>query len=173
MLKKLHNPCIDAYKEIKKIIFQRTFNWHYADSGTGLDYYIHVLLHRHEIMKVSYVEDHRLWNNVMYVVNNILEVNNFTKNYFYLRAAVNSVHSNIGIQKGEMHHDHYSAHQNIILYLSNVGGRTFVEDEEFEPQEDDVLLFEGLHCMERPKKGRRVAVICTIFNEDLVTRKNG
>ena len=51
-------------------------------------------------------------------------------------------------------------------YLTNTGGDTIVFDEDgkkhhFTPVEDDIVVFEGLHCMVPPKKGRRVVIVVT------------
>ena len=54
----------------------------------------------------------------------------------------------------------------MLIYLTNTGGDTIVFDEggkkhHFTPVEDDIVVFEGLHCMVPPKKGRRVVIVVT------------
>ena len=48
------------------------------------------------------------------------------------------------------------------MYFTDVGGRTFCEKKEHDPQEDDIILFQGEHYMERPKKDRRVILVSTL-----------
>ena len=50
----------------------------------------------------------------------------------------------------------------MIVYLEG-DGSTFVEDEEYAPKEDDIILFTGEHYMQRPSKGRRVILVSTIY----------
>ena len=66
--------------------------------------------------------------------------------------------------------DHTYPHQNIIMYHTDSGGRTFVEDGEHDPKEDDVILFSGRHHMELPKEKRRVVSVGTIYN---ITEQKG
>ena len=61
------------------------------------------------------------------------------------------------------HTDHSFKHVNLLIYLTDNGGKTFVEGEEHEPSEDDVILFTGEHFFELPKKGRRIVIIATLF----------
>ena len=59
------------------------------------------------------------------------------------------------------HVDHNFPHKNMLIYLTDAGGSTFVEGEEFAPEEDDVIIFEGIHWHELPKKERRVVLVMT------------
>ena len=59
------------------------------------------------------------------------------------------------------HEDHEYPHKNMLIYLTDAGGSTFVEGEEFAPEEDDVIIFEGIHWHELPKKERRVVLVMT------------
>ena len=59
------------------------------------------------------------------------------------------------------HYDHNFPHKNMLIYLTDSGGRTFVEGEEFAPEEDDVIIFEGIHWHELPKQERRVVLVMT------------
>ena len=52
-------------------------------------------------------------------------------------------------------------HKNMLIYLTDAGGSTFVEGEEFAPEEDDVIMFEGLHWHKLPRKERRVVLVMT------------
>ena len=59
------------------------------------------------------------------------------------------------------HEDHEYPHKNMLIYLTDAGGSTFVEGEEFAPEEDDVIIFEGIHWHELPKQKRRVVLVMT------------
>ena len=78
------------------------------------------------------------------------------------------VHPRNGIQLSEPHLDHNFPHYNLLVYLTNSGGETFVENEVYSPKEDDVIIFTGKHYMKRPSDDRRVVLIATIlpFGED-------
>jgi hypothetical protein len=49
------------------------------------------------------------------------------------------------------------------VYFTDAGGETILvdEDERFYPKEDDIVTFEGLHCMNPPKDKRRVILVAT------------
>ena len=68
-----------------------------------------------------------------------------------------------GEQFSNPHVDHDFPHVNFLAYLSNTGGRTFVDGEEFNPSEDDAIIFTGKHYLELPKKDRRIVIVGTMF----------
>ena len=55
------------------------------------------------------------------------------------------------------------------MYLTNAGGKTFVKNEdtskyeEYDPVEDDIILFSGKHFMQNPIDNRRVILVATIL----------
>ena len=59
------------------------------------------------------------------------------------------------------HVDHPWKHANMLIYLTDAGGSTFVEGEEFAPEEDDVIIFQGEHWHKLPKQKRRVVLVMT------------
>ena len=59
------------------------------------------------------------------------------------------------------HVAHTFPHKNLIVYLNDAGGKTFVGDEVHDPKEDDVVIFSGIHNNERPKNTRRVVLVAT------------
>ena len=71
--------------------------------------------------------------------------------------------SDLGEQFSNPHVDHDFPHVNFLAYLSDTGGRTFVDGEEFNPSEDDAIIFTGRHYLELPKKGRRIVIVGTMF----------
>ena len=60
-----------------------------------------------------------------------------------------------------MHEDHTFPHKNVLVYLTDAGGETYVGDDVFYPEEDSVLLFQGPHCHAMPKDKRRVVLVAT------------
>ena len=48
------------------------------------------------------------------------------------------------------------------MYFTDAGGSTFVEGEEHNPKEDDIILFTGEHYMETPADNRRVILVATM-----------
>ena len=100
------------------------------------------------------------------VINEILVANTVLKKSFVItRAAINIVHSNQDIQFSDKHVDHDFPHTNIIVYLTDEGGRTFCGKKEHDPQEDDVILMKGEHYHEIPKQNRRVVLVATFIGE--------
>jgi hypothetical protein len=65
------------------------------------------------------------------------------------------------------HVDHEFPHQNLLLYFTSSGGATvcFTEEgeKEFEPQEDDVLLMQGLHSYRTPLQNNRIILVATFI----------
>ena len=156
----LQNPKTPLYLELKELIFAGKFNWQYRDSDTGMPYYVHNLLNRPEGSYSKPLSEHSKF--CMFCVHEILEYNNIKYNFF-LRSAINCVHPDNDHQLSKSHEDHDFPHINVILYLTNAGGKTYCEDEFHDPKEDDVILMTGKHCMERPKVGRRIILISTLF----------
>ena len=103
--------------------------------------------------------------NVETVIGQIFELNNLKVDVVY-RINANAVHPVEGNVLTVPHTDHEFPHKNMLIYLTNTGGDTIVFDEggkkhHFTPVEDDIVVFEGLHCMVPPKKGRRVVIVVT------------
>ena len=98
----------------------------------------------------------------------IIDYNSLYKDipYFFLRSNANATHPDSGRQYSDSHIDHPNTpHSNLIVYLTDTDGDTIIGDNRHSPKEDDVVLFTGEHCMQRPTKGRRVILISTIFGE--------
>ncbi|AGH56637.1 hypothetical protein CPUG_00145 [Cyanophage Syn10] len=109
------------------------------------------------------------------ILANNLQVNSL------LRFNANCVHPTKDRRLSIPHNDHPFPHKNILIYLTSVGGETVLVNEEkpltntpqsanlnspnkiYYPQEDDIVMFEGLHCMRPPKDGRRIVLVATYF----------
>ena len=94
--------------------------------------------------------------NIDTILNNNMQVNMMCR-------CVANAKDGVGdrIVKCSPHVDHNFPHKNMLIYLTDAGGSTFVEGEEFAPEEDDVIIFEGIHWHELPKKERRVVLVMT------------
>ena len=173
MIKLLKNKQTEKYQELKKLVLSNTFGWMWGQSTDPrqpaveghmhMPYYRHSFLTRPEPAGFNFVEsDYTILN--MEVLKEIIEYNKIFDpcKYFFLRSSANCNHAEGGIQLSEPHVDHDFPHWNMIVYLEG-DGSTFVEGEEYAPQEDDVILFKGEHYMQRPSKGRRVILISTLI----------
>ena len=161
MIQLLNNPKTDNYLHFKQIALSDDLPWYWMASGTDMMYYSHTLITRPEW---SYSKSVSPYVDLFtMVISEIVQANDVAKNgYHILRGAINVVHPSQGKQFSEPHVDHIFPHINLITYLTDVGGRTFCEKKEHDPKEDDVILMEGTHYMERPKKDRRVILVSTI-----------
>ena len=177
MIKVLKNPLTSNYINLKEHILSQNFPWRYristnsynsnSDGHTHMEYYGYTFLSRPEPDGYSEPTSKLLDSNLT-VLREILSANEFFNEYFFLRTSANCVHPRNGIQLSEPHLDHNFPHYNLLVYLTNSGGETFVENEVHSPKEDDVIIFTGKHYMKRPSNDRRVVLIATIlpFGED-------
>ena len=79
----------------------------------------------------------------------------------FFRMCLNLVFPSGGIQLTIPHEDHFYPHKNVIVYLTNSGGSTFVEGQEHDPIEDDVITFEGEHYHKLPERDPRIVLVAT------------
>jgi len=184
MILPLKNPNTDNYKSLKNFILSEDFPWFYHETSTfdcnsdlkyssenkygNLPFYGHTLLDRPDgpkkYKKISEVKS-QYFNLAYNVFEEILNFNNYELGYFYIRMNVNCVHSDTDLQYSMPHVDHRFPHKNIIVYLTNSGGSTIVDDNKYDPIEDDIIMFEGEHYLEKPKKNRRIILVSTIFTD--------
>ena len=162
MIQILKNPKTESYVKAKEVALSGTLPLHWIPSDTGLFYYSHTLIARPEFLYYSHpVSAHA--DLFVAAIGETLNANDLADNGFHvIRASINVVHPSKGEQFSEPHVDHSFPHVNLLMYFTDVGGRTFCEKEEHDPQEDDVILFKGEHYMERPKKDRRVILVSTL-----------
>ena len=50
-----------------------------------------------------------------------------------------------------------------VCFPDDVDAPTWANANSFSPQQDDVVVFEGLHCMRPPETGRRVVLVATFL----------
>ena len=176
MFTRLETPDTGDYTGLKELILGPHFGWSHNAKATpymensrsyqDLSFYSHAFLHgpspRHGLYSKANSE---YLPNVETVIGQIFELNNVKMNVVY-RINANAVHPVEGNVLTVPHTDHEFPHKNMLIYLTNTGGDTIVFDDagkkhHFTPVEDDIVTFEGLHCMVPPKKGRRVVIVVT------------
>ena len=171
MIKVLENPKTIKFLSMKEYILSENFEWYWNEKSTvdgdgeNVSFYSHPFLTRPEAFGFGGKYPKISCNNTesaSTIIQEILEHNNIPINTF-LRINANCVHPYSEVLKSVPHYDHEFPHKNILIYLSSSGGSTFVDDEEYSPQEDDVIVFEGLHYHETPLNKRRVVLVATFI----------
>jgi len=152
------------------------FPWYYKKDSTpkadrikdhvDISFFSHVFLDRAEYngYPVSYS------SKVQEVVDVFREimVHNCIHPITLLRLNANLVYPYPTVVNTLPHFDHHFKHKNIIIYLTGAGGNTIVEGEVHEPQEDDVIIFEGEHYHQTPVSVRRVVLVATFIDEEML-----
>ena len=176
MFTRLETPDTGDYAGLKELILGPHFGWSHNAKATpymentrsyqDLSFYSHAFLHGPSPIHGLYSKANSEYlPNVETVIGQIFELNNVKMNVVY-RINANAVHPVEGNVLTVPHTDHEFPHKNMLIYLTNTGGDTIVFDDagkkhHFTPVEDDIVTFEGLHCMVPPKKGRRVVIVVT------------
>ena len=172
MIKKLNNPMAQNYLEFKDHINSQDFPWYYNAISTpnlkqsgheNTPFYGHTFIRRPEDDDCKYSRSYS--SSVDWVANvllTILNANSIKINTF-LRINANCTHPQKQVVNSIPHQDHYYDHTNMIVYLTDAGGETIVEGEEYDPKEDDVIIFQGEHYMRTPKKNRRIILVATFI----------
>lgn len=169
MILKLNNPTTPEYLKLKKFIFSDQFPWFRLFNTTFLSnssdsddvsYFSHTFLQRPEIGNSYSKVNNPNIDDIVFVIKQIFDFNNIDLNYF-IRINANLVTSSNIKKRTNLHEDHSFPHKNFLLYLTNSGGKTIVNDEEFDPKEDDSIIFSGEHCHEIPKKNDRIVIVAT------------
>ena len=178
---KLKNPKSTLYYEVKEFIKSGNFPWFFiGESHTVLDtlgdyqsppYYGHKLLTRPGSKNMPgklYPEVTSDCFDAFYPLIEEIILLNDIKVSSLLRLNVNCVHPQQDTRLSLPHVDHDIPHKNMLIYLTDAGGETVLFDDEgnkeyYHPEEDDIVLFEGVHCMRPPKDKRRIVIICTFF----------
>ena len=155
------NPLTDEYYQLKELVLGKEFPWFYETNPNELEegyyFYSHVFLERPDRCLYPSVRSQHI-DLFHTVIQQIFEYNNLPIDIIY-RMNANSIPAQDGCIAP--HVDHEFPHKNLILYLTDAGGKTFVGDEVHDPKEDDVVIFSGIHNNERPKNTRRVVLVAT------------
>jgi len=173
-MKLLVNPKTKNYQYLKEIVFSGSFPWFWMEDSTTLDLeydrnkysnisvYTHTFLTRPEVNGMYSVPSCDYLDLVCTVFKEILMWNGISFHSF-IRINANCVHPHEKVLNSVPHTDHNFSHHNIIIYLNDSDGATVVEGEEYIPVEDEVLLFDGVHFLRIPSKGRRINCVATFI----------
>ena len=187
MKQQFENPFLDSYKELKRFVLSPHCKWTYVsenippshlpegdidDTYKHIGFYSHSFLDRPRGDYVRYpnVGDAEFIDLASAALCDIMSHNGMHTRSFY-RICANSTHPHeLGVVPTIPHVDHQFDHGNVLLYLTDAGGKTFVETEQdsdsyefHDPKEDDVLLFAGKHYNETPSTKRRVIIVATFM----------
>ena len=179
-IQRLKNPKTNLYLEFKSYVLSSNFPWYWYDKAVPFDllneghhnvpFFSHEFLTRPDaggsglkFPKVSSEQAANLSNMFL----EILKYNEIDLNCF-LRINANCVLPNERVLNTVPHKDHEFPHKNIVIYLTNSGGKIFVDGESHDPEEDDVVVFDGLeHYVQTPKQTeistRRIVLVATFF----------
>jgi len=174
MIKCLDNPKTELYLNFKKHVLSHSFPWFYYSKSTPYDLdgseYSNISLHSHTFLlrpedtldKIPKPNSNNL-DIASKVFLEIFKYNNIPINYF-LRINANYTQSYERVLNSVPHVDHPYEHKNALIYLTNSGGSTIVNQEMHDPSEDDVIIFGGeTHYHQTAQKDRRVVLVAT-FN---------
>lgn len=177
MLKVLQNPKTQKYLEFKNYILHSDhFPWYYKLRATpninvekgyiDVDYFTHTFLNRPEKKgyPISYSDFTEI---VVEICKEIMDFNNISL-VTLLRLNANFLNPFFKTLNTLPHFDHDYKHKNMLIYLTGSGGNTIVEGEVHEPQEDDVIIFQGKHYAQTPISERRVVLVGTFIDRETV-----
>ena len=164
MITQLTNPQTQTYRRFKSDVLSSAFPWNYfRGDDASPAYYGHTILARpgyEELMMPTQQSD---WLGIANKVLLEIFMANDIKVRSVLRINVNCTHQTDG-KTTPIHKDHDFDTKNIVVYLNEFEcGATNVEDESHKPQEDDIIIFEGLHSIEQPCNGTRRVVLVATF----------
>ena len=175
MIKVLHNPKSEEYLRFKEFILSDDMRWGYnsyttkseKEGHTNVGMYVHGMLIAPENTphKVPSVSDKAMFDTASKLCYDILLENGIEVKTF-LRLCINCVHPYSEVVKTVPHQDHprIKEHNNLLIYLTNAGGKTVVGDEYHDPQEDDIITFGGdEHYHYTPEKERRIVIVGTFI----------
>tara|TARA_X000000368_G_scaffold255580_1_gene202041 strand:- start:250 stop:891 length:642 start_codon:yes stop_codon:yes gene_type:complete len=183
----LKNPKTEHYRKWKQWVLSNEFPWymykkqqpdsfHKTDQGSKFRFnhpkmnlnkmghaqtFIHPLLGRPNDNE-PFPQPLPSFPDGLQVVKEIFSHNNIRINCLY-RMAVNMVPPDPNVETTFIHVDHGYPHLNMLVYLTDVGGETILENDYHDPKEDDIIIFEGYHTHNVPKKDNRVILVTTFF----------
>ena len=181
-MKILKNPKLPNYNSLKDFVLGDSFPWfynehfvykenteHYIKSGEGfsdISFYTHSFLNRPKNTGMG--EKYPTVNSphtgkVSDVLNSIFIANNIEVNCIY-RMNANLLHPSKTEKKTLIHVDHPFPHKNLLIYLTDSGGKTVCGRDVHDPKEDDIITFEGEHYNFLPENTRRIVIVATYID---------
>lgn len=180
----LKNPKTELYNEIKTYVNSENIAWYFNDKATNskydalcdveeekydnLSFFSHAIINRplleSPVPKLSSYDADKF----ITCVNEILQYNNFHANCMY-RLNVNMTFYSSQSTYTLPHVDHDFPHNNLLIYFNEFSGGEIkvYKDKEwhiYKPEEDDVVLFSGLHCHRPPQQpGEFRKILVTTF----------
>lgn len=174
MLNSLYNPKTEDYQKFKDWVLGPDFFWTYNAQGgvkfpggysdKSVPFYTRTFLRRPELKKYPSLA-HASLEETEYVIKIVTEIleHNKCDIHSILRLSVNATHPQKKIISSFPHYDHQFPHKNLIIYLTDSGGSTFVDGVEHDPKEDDIIFFTGEHYMHTPAENRRIILVVTML----------
>ena len=176
-MRRLTNPRTDLYKNIKRLMLSPEFTWNFYNeccvdmkdtevtSGhRNFSFFSNVILARPGTNGLKYpVSNFEHLDTIGEMLNQIWDYNNINVNCIF-RINANLVYPQAGIQASPIHRDHEFPHKNLLIYLTDAGGKTVCGKDEHNPQEDDIIEFGGFkHYYYLPLEKPRVVLVATYF----------
>ena len=176
-MRKLQNPKLPNYTNLKEFILGDNFPWfynkhfvykenkdHYIESDekfSDISFYTHSFLNRPKHTGEKYpTANSPHVGAVSEVLNSIFAVNDIEVNCIY-RMNANLLHPSKTEEKTLVHVDHSFPHKNLLIYLTDAGGKTVCGEDVHDPKEDDIIIFEGKHYNFLPENNRRIVIVAT------------
>ena len=157
------NPHTQTYRRFKSDVMSSAFPWnyHHGDGASPAHYY-HTILARPGFEESLMPTQQSDWLNIANKVLLEIFMANKIEVKSVLRINVNCTHETDG-HTTPLHMDHNFETNNIVVYLNQFDcGATNVEGDSHNPQEDDIIIFDGFHSIEQPCNGtRRVVLVAT------------
>lgn len=176
MLKLVENPKTPRYLEFKEYLLNSLdLPWYYMEQSTpklhkekyvDIEFFSHVFLDRAE-EKGYPVSCSKLTERAVEVCKEIIDWNKIQL-ITLLRLNANFISPYFRVVNTVPHLDHSYNHKNLLIYLTKAGGNTIVENESHDPKEDDVIIFQGKHYAQTPISERRVVLVATFIDEEMV-----
>ena len=166
----LKNPKTEKYNKFKTFVLSQNFPWFYYESsviGKPQPFFSHgFLLRPNDLLMNTGGKKYPITNSVHVdhmeeVFQEIADFNNIGVNCIY-RMNANVTEPLKNVERSSIHVDHYFPHKNMLIYLTDAGGKTVVDNESHNPREDDIIIFEGeKHSHYYPREKRRVVLVVT------------
>ena len=162
MLRELVNPKTPDYYDLKSKVLGELFPWFCSkNSHDNFYFYGHTFLERPEFAGFPKPLSNHIDLFLDYFAQ-VCRANEDMEFNYLLRMGANAVDLLVtNPEISAMHEDHTFPHKNVLVYLTDAGGETYVGDDVFYPEEDSIILFQGPHCHAMPKKDRRIVLVVT------------
>ena len=173
----LKNPKTSHYAACKDQILGKEFNWNRLEKSPGgetdSDYDDFPFLSHNFLIRPGGTANTNLYSmvssqNVLPIQQLFREIakhNGLDPKVIYMMTA-NAVYPTEYNLPFAPHVNHKFPHYTMMVYLTNPqGGSTIVDGQEYDTEEDDVLIFDGQerYCTKPPSKNIRISLIMTFL----------